>query len=135
MNNPGVWPSLLYRDAEAARTFLTEVFGFTETLTVRAEDGVAIAHGELVWPEGGGIMYGSRSECGHDLPKPESPQWIYVVADDPDAVYGRALAAGATIAEKPYDTDYGSRNVGIADTEGNVWTFGTYPGTTSPATG
>lgn len=128
-HNPGVWPGLKYDDADAARTFLTEVFGFTETLTVRGEDGTTIVHAELRWPEGGGVMYGARSSGQHaDMPQPSGIQWLYVVTADPDAVYARAVQAGATIVTKPRDTDYGSHDVAIADPEGHVWTFGTYPG-------
>ncbi|MBN6033342.1 VOC family protein [Amycolatopsis sp. 195334CR] len=127
-NGPGVWPGLKYDDAEAARVFLTEVFGFTETMTVRGEDGVSIAHGELRWPEGGGVMYGSMlDETG--LPRPSAgSQWLYVVTADPDAVHRRAAEQGAKVLTEPTETDYGSRNVTIADPEGNVWTFGTYAG-------
>ena len=127
-NDPGVWASLSYRDAEAARTFLTEVFGFTETLTVHNEDKSRIAHAELKWPEGGGVMYGSVGN------HPEYPQpvpgthWVYVCTKDVDAVYRRAVEAGAKVITEPYETDYGSRNVAIADLEGNMWTFGTYQG-------
>lgn len=129
LNNPGVWPALLYDDPEAARIFLTEVFGFTETLTVRDDDGKTIVHAELKWPEGGGLMYGTRnSDYEGALPQPTGISWLCVATDDPDAVYRRAADAGARIIQEPYDTDYGSRNVGIADTEGNVWTFGTYKG-------
>lgn len=128
-NNPGVWPALLYADAEAARTFLVEVFGFTETLTVRGDDGRTIVHGELKWPEGGGVMYGSRHKHPDgDVPEPTGIGWLCVATDDPDGVHRRAVAAGAKVVHEPYDTDYGSRNVGIADPEGNVWTFGTYKG-------
>ncbi|MBO0840196.1 MAG: VOC family protein [Sciscionella sp.] len=128
-NNPGVWPSVIYPDAEAARKFLTEVFGFTETETVRDADGSKIVHGELRWPEGGGIMYGDAAEDNHpDFPQPQGIQWLYVVTADPDAVHKRAVEAGATIVREPSDTDYGSRDVSIADLAGNVWTFGTYPG-------
>ncbi|MEU6642277.1 VOC family protein [Saccharomonospora sp. NPDC046836] len=129
MNNPGVWPSLLYRDAETARRFLTEVFGFTEALVVRGEDDVTIAHAELIWPEGGGVMFGSRDKEGSVLPLPaEGPQWLYVATDDPDAVYKRAVDAGAMIHHELRETDYGSRDVAVGDPEGNIWTFGTYRG-------
>lgn len=128
-NNPGVWPCLMYEDAEAARVFLTEVFGFTETLTVRGDDGSAIVHAELTWPEGGGVMYGTAQKSPHtQMPQPSGIQWLFVVTDDPDAVYRRAKDAGATIVLEPYDADYGSRNVAIADPQGHVWTFGTYKG-------
>lgn len=128
-NNPGVWPALVDADAEAARTFLTGVFGFTETLTIRDDDSHAIVHGELGWPEGGGAMYGTHRPNREDgLPQPTGINWVYVVTGDPDAVYHRAVDAGAKIVQEPYDADYGSRNVAIADPEGNVWTFGTYHG-------
>lgn len=131
MNNPGVWPSVLYRDAETARRFLTAVLGFTETMTVRGEDGTTIEHAELLWPEGGGVMYGTRG-TSHGGSEDGGAGTLYVVTADPDAVYRRAVEAGATITDKPYDTDYGSRNVGIADPEGHVWIFGTYAGAPAP---
>lgn len=123
-NNPGVWPAVLYRDADAALGFLTKVFGFTEALTVRGDDGQDVVHGELLWPEGGGLMYGTvNADEGAG-----SVSGLYVVTADPDAVHRRAVAAGAKVVMEPYDTDYGSHNVGLADPEGNSWTFGTYPG-------
>ncbi|GAA1203923.1 VOC family protein [Prauserella alba] len=120
---------MLYDDIAAARGFLTGVLGFTETLIVPGENG-GVVHGELRWPEGGGVMVGSRSPEAHDGAGAagREPQWIYVVTADPDAVYDRARAAGATIRQEPHDTDYGSRNVAVADPEGTVWVFGTYPG-------
>jgi uncharacterized glyoxalase superfamily protein PhnB len=127
----GVWPCLNYRDAEAARRFLTEVFGFSETLTVRDEAGERIVHAELRWPEGGGVMYGDQGDGGDlkGVPEPvPGTQWLYVVTADPDAVQKRAEQAGARIVRPAEDTDYGSRNVTVADPEGNSWSFGTYPG-------
>lgn len=128
---PGVWPSVLYDDITAARRFLTGVLGFTETLIVPDETGDRVVHGELRWPEGGGVMVGSRGPDTHggSGASASAPQWIYVVTADPDAVHDRARAAGASIEQAPHDTDYGSRNVAIADPEGTVWIFGTYPGT------
>jgi uncharacterized glyoxalase superfamily protein PhnB len=43
-------------------------------------------------------------------------------------VHKRAVDAGARVVTEPQDVDYGSRNVAIADSEGNIWTFGTYAG-------
>ncbi|SFO85285.1 Uncharacterized conserved protein PhnB, glyoxalase superfamily [Amycolatopsis arida] len=126
---PGVWPALLYTDAEAARRFLVEVLGFTETMTVHGADGTSIAHGELRWPEGGGVMYGSASLCHPERrARAQGGHGVYVVTKDPDAVHRRAAAAGARIEREPHETDHGSRDVEIADPEGNLWVFGTYPG-------
>ena len=35
--------------------------------------------------------------------------WGYVVTDEPDALYERAVAAGAQVVSEMEDTDYGSR--------------------------
>lgn len=122
--HPGVWPCLGYRDAEAALRFLTGVFGFEERAVYRSTDGARIEHAELRWPEGGGLMFGSTN----DGERGADGAALYVVTADPDAVHERAVAAGATVRQGPYDADYGSRNVTIADPEGASWTFGTYTG-------
>ncbi|MGH3494784.1 MAG: VOC family protein, partial [Sciscionella sp.] len=109
MNNPGIWPCLTYDDAAVARDFLLGVLGFTDALTVRGEDGTTIVHAEANWPEGGGVMYGSTATSNHpDIPQPSGIQWLCVYTADPDAVYRRAVAAGATVVTEPTDTDYGS---------------------------
>ncbi|MFD5397144.1 VOC family protein [Streptomyces sp. NPDC127097] len=52
----------------------------------------------------------------------------WVRTDRPDEVCARARAAGAEIIEELSDTDYGSREFGVRDPEGNLWSFGTYRG-------
>jgi uncharacterized glyoxalase superfamily protein PhnB len=52
--------------------------------------------------------------------------WLYVVVEDVDAHYERAVAAGAEIVMEPADQDYGSRDYSCHDLEGNLWSFGTY---------
>ena len=51
-----------------------------------------------------------------------------MVCDDPDALFKRAVAAGATVVQELHDTDYGSRDFAARDPEGNHWSFGTYRG-------
>ena len=45
-----------------------------------------------------------------------------------DALYERAVAAGATVVRKPEDQDYGGRGCTLRDPEGNQWSFGSYRG-------
>ena len=52
------------------------------------------------------------------------PAFLYVYVADADAVYGRALAAGATSLEEPFDTPYGDRRAMVRDPFGNVWQIG-----------
>lgn len=125
---PTVWPILNCRDAHAAITYLTDVLGFRDTLVVPGE-GDAVAHAELRWPEGGGVMLGSADRDENEFSAmPTGGASIYVVTDDPQAVYDRATAAGATIVREMRDEDYGSRGFSMRDPEGNIWSFGTYRG-------
>jgi uncharacterized glyoxalase superfamily protein PhnB len=123
-----VWPSLLYRDANAAIAFLVAAFGFEEVAVYRNPDNSVVEHAELRWPEGGGVMLGNvRPDSGiGDLPPGVGA--IYVVVSDPDALYARATANGATITREMRDEEYGSRGFAARDPEGVIWSFGTYAG-------
>ncbi|SFF27087.1 Uncharacterized conserved protein PhnB, glyoxalase superfamily [Actinacidiphila alni] len=125
---PQVWPTLRARDARALIRFLVDAFGFEET-AVHGE-GDLVAHAELAWPEGGGIMLGSVRDGDTDDKWALRPGTFgaYVVTADPDAVHARAKAAGAEISTGLHETDYGSRDFAALDPEGNHWSFGTYPG-------
>jgi uncharacterized glyoxalase superfamily protein PhnB len=49
------------------------------------------------------------------------PAFLYVYVDDADARYRRALAAGATSLEKPFDLPYGDRRAMVRDPSGTTW--------------
>jgi len=53
---------------------------------------------------------------------------VYVITDDPDEVYERAVAGGAEITRGMEEADYGSRGFTVRDLEGNLFSFGTYRG-------
>ena len=124
---PQVWPTLRAHDARALIRFLTDAFGFEDTV-VHGE-GDRVDHAQLSWPPGGGVMLGSANR-GEDDPWSLTPGTFgcYVVVDDADALHERAVAAGAEILRPPSDTDYGSREFTARDPEGNLWSFGTYRG-------
>jgi uncharacterized glyoxalase superfamily protein PhnB len=123
-----IWPCLTYVDAPAAIRFLVDTLGFVETIVVPGENGKAIAHAELRWPEGGGVMLGSAADESVFSRVPPGSASMYVVTDQPDALFERATAAGAEIVHGLKDEDYGSRGFTVRDPEGGVWTFGTYRG-------
>ncbi len=131
---PTVWPTLRSHDAPRLLDFLVEAFGFVEV--VRHGDGERVEHAQLAWPAGGGVMLGSV-RGGDDDPWAREPgsAGVYVVcasAADVDALYQRALAAGARVHTEPHETDYGSHDVAFADVDGNLWQFGTYRGEPRP---
>lgn len=98
-NLTAVRPILSYTDARAAVAFLVEAFGFEERC-VYARDGdpSVIEHGELRWPLGGGVMFGTAgkddSAFGRRAPGNDA---VYVVCEDPDALFERATARGAEV--------------------------------------
>ena len=122
-----VWPSLRARDARGLIKFLVEAFGFEEVVVYG--EGDRVDHAQLSWPLGGGIMMGSaHSDDGDQGPPQPGSFGAYVVTDDPDRLYERAVAAGAEIVTGLHDTDYGSRDFAVRDPEGHRWSFGTYRG-------
>lgn len=127
-NAPTVWPALRCKDSKGLIKFLVDGLGFQESFVV--EEGGVVHHAELRWPLGGGIMLGDdrppQDELHAQLPK--GPVSVYVVCEDPDALFARASSYGAEVLQALHDQEYGSRDFTIRDPEGNVWSFGTYRG-------
>lgn len=130
---PDVWPTFQAHDAPALIDFLVTTVGFLRTAVY--EDGGRVAHAQLDWPEGGGVMLGSYD--------PRSAEWClqpgtfgaYVVTDHVDTLYARLKEAGVKVVREIEDQPYGSREFAVADPEGNKWSFGTYRGEPHPEQG
>ncbi len=126
-----VIPTLRYGDASAAIEWLCEAFGFEKHLVVPGESET-IAHAQLVFGNGM-IMLGSALDREFDkLQKPPSTtgsvpsQSPYIIVEDADKHYERAVAAGAEIVMDIKDEDHGGRGYSCRDPEGHIWNFGTY---------
>jgi uncharacterized glyoxalase superfamily protein PhnB len=126
-----VIPTLRYSDAAAAIAWLYEAFGFERHLVVPGEDG-AVLHAQLVFGNGMVMLASARASEFDDLQKPPSAlggavsQSPYIIVDDVDEHYARAVAAGAEIVIELKDEDYGGRDYSCRDLEGHVWNFGSY---------
>ena len=118
-----VWGSFQARDAHAMIAFLTAL-GFEATAVYG--DGATVAHAQLDWPEGGGVMFGSHKEGVWSLTP--GGAGFYVVTDDPKGVHDRAVQAGAEIIQDLDEPDYGGLTFALRDPEGNHWSFGSYRG-------
>lgn len=123
---PTIYPTLLYRDAQAAIRLLTDAFGFTKEALYEDEGG-AVLHAELSYGNGR-VMLGTKGRGGvFDKAMGDAgPTGVYIVVEDTDAHFERARKAGAEILMEPTDQDYGSRDYMARDGEGNIWSFGTY---------
>jgi uncharacterized glyoxalase superfamily protein PhnB len=120
----GLWQSLTFRDTDAMTGWLTAV-GFAPHAVHRAEGTGPVVHAEMLWPQGGGIMFGTHRE-DPEWPTRPGTAAAYLVTDDPDGVHAAAVAAGGTSLRAPRDQDFGGRICTVADPEGNLWSFGTY---------
>src|SRR5689334_24291219 len=100
--------------------FLADAFGFEEVACYA--DGDVVHHAELRGPSGGGIMLGSAArEDSAIAGLPAGVGSVYTVIDDPDSLFARATAAGATVVRGLTDQDYGSREFTVRDPEGVFW--------------
>ena len=126
---PTVWPSVGFTDVDAGVRFLTEGLGFVVTALHRDAEGV-VQHAEARWPDGGGVMFGSRGKSG--AWGALGPQGVYIVASAAatvDAAWDRMTSMdNVDIVTALHDTDYGSHEFGVRDGDGNLWTMGTYRG-------
>ncbi len=105
--------------AEPLISFLKRGFGAEEVVKYASPDGV-IHH--AVVRVGDSVI-----EMGEAHGKYASMDaMFYVYVPDMEAVYRRALAAGATSFQEPTDQPYGDRNAGVKDAFGNKWYIATH---------
>ncbi len=117
-----LWVAMQFRDTGTMTSWLRAI-GFVEHASHRDERGTVV-HAEWLWPGGGGIMFGAVRP---DAPlQPAGSAAVYLVTDDPDAVFDAAVAAGASVERPMVDQDYGGRGGSVRDPEGNHWSFGSY---------
>lgn len=130
-----VIPCLRYADAPAAIDFLCEAFGFARHAVYTDEaDPSIVMHAQLTLGDGM-IMLGSGTagdtaeRYGWKTPQEAGgiTQCIYLFVPDADAHAAQAKAAGARIIQEPHDNEgYPGRGYDAFDSEGNVWSFGSY---------
>lgn len=123
---PSMFTTLRYKDARKAIQWLQDAFGLELGFVTPAE-GEVVGHAEM-YHGIGGIMFGSEQENEDPLGTSSQAQAfsIYVIVENVDAHYARAIAGGADIVMEIYDTDYGSREYTARDFEGHLWSFGNY---------
>ena len=129
--NGRIWPALQSTDAPGLIRTAVDVLGFTEQIVVPGDRPDVVVHSQLAWPEGGVVQIASASREGNPFSEqPPGTSSVYVVTDDPMAVYERCVAAGLEIIREPESPDYdpGGSGFGLRDADGNLWSFGTYAG-------
>lgn len=120
-----VTPNIIVADAEAAIAFMKRAFGATERYRLTMADGT-IAHCELRLGDSA-VNLGTAME---GFPAHGLVAQIFV--EDSDALFARAVAAGAAVIMPMTDMFFGSREGRVGDPFGNVWTIATLKEHISP---
>jgi len=128
---PSVMPYLLYEDSGVALEFLVTVFGFTEKVRMKDDEG-HVNHAEVEIADAVVMLGTPPGDYKNPSKLGGKTQSIYVYVDDVDAHYQRVKEAGAKIVSEPEDKFYGDRSYGVADPEGHEWYFATHVRDVSP---
>jgi PhnB protein len=108
--------------AEPVITFLKRAFGAQELGKYASPNGV-VHHAEI--RVGDSVVEMGEAYGEHSKYEP-MPTMFYVYVPDCDAVYKRALVAGAKSIQEPADQPYGDRNGAVTDSFGNTWYIATH---------
>jgi len=121
-----VQPYMMFAGCEKAMEFYAKAFGAREAMCMKGPDGL-VGHAEM-----------QIGDC-HIMMADEAPQMeafavkhyggspisLMLYTEDCDAMYARALVAGAESLREPGDQPYGIRMSGVRDPFGYKWWIGT----------
>jgi len=119
-----VTPVVVVAGAAKLIDFAKQAFGAEELMRV-AGPGGALMHAEI--RIGDSIVMLSDPMRGESMTAA-----LYLYVDNPDALFKRAVAAGATSDMEPTDMFWGDRMGALKDPFGNHWTVATHKEDVSP---
>ena len=124
---PQVTPYLCVDDAKAAIEFYSRALGAKERMHMPGPDG-KIGHAELELGASLVMLSDEFPEMGVRGPKAVggTPVMIRVYVEDADAVFGAAVAAGATALRRVENQFYGDRTGQFEDPFGHRWSVATH---------
>jgi PhnB protein len=114
-----VSPYLVVDGAARLIDFVKQTFNAVENARMNGPEG-RISHAEV--KIGDSIIMLSDSTPEYKA----MPAMLYVYVEDVDAVYKKALQAGATSVSEPKNQFYGDRSAGVKDPLGNQWGIATH---------
>jgi PhnB protein len=130
---PQLSPYICVDGAADAIEFYKKVFGATERMRMPAPGGT-IGHAELQIGSAVLMLSDEHPEYGALSPKTVggSPVTLSLYVEDVDAVFAKALAAGAKERRPVRDEFYGDRSGQFEDPFGHKWSVATHVEDVSP---
>jgi len=133
-NYGAVSASLCVTDVKAAANFYQKAFGFTKRGIMNGPDGEPV-HAELA-------LRGTTIMLGPEMPQMgarsaknvgSSPTTLYLLVDNVDKVFAKAVKLGATAQGPVSDMFWGDRCGRLVDPEGYAWYVATHIAEPTPA--
>ena len=116
--HPTVSPYIVAPGVAKIVDFAKQVFNAEEIYASRRPDG-SVMHAEI--KIGDSVVMLGEGQDGKRF-----PAMLHIYTEDVDAVYRRALQAGAKSIREPADQPYGDRSGGVEDEFGNQWWMATH---------
>lgn len=120
---PNLAPYLIVRDGAAAIEFYQAAFGATVGEKMTTPEG-RVRHAELKIGDSP-VMLGEIQDASVQATPPYAPISLYAYVEDADAVFAKAIAAGAQEIAPVSQKFYGNREGGVTDPFGIVWWLAT----------
>jgi uncharacterized glyoxalase superfamily protein PhnB len=115
-----VTPMLITDRASSLIDFMKQAFGAEQRMLMPGAEEGSVAHAELT-------IGGSALMVSDATPQyPPNQNGIHLYVEDVDAVFQKAVAAGATAVMAPADQFYGDRSATVRDGHGNLWSIATH---------
>jgi uncharacterized glyoxalase superfamily protein PhnB len=129
-----VTPYLVIDGVREALEYYKKAFDAELTMEMPAPDGQRMMHGEITLMGSNFFLADPFPEMGGaGAPGEEQPPVsMHMYVADVDAVYKRAIEAGATPIWEPTDMFWGDRFGKLRDPFGHVWTFASKIGNPTP---
>jgi PhnB protein len=130
-----VTPHLVVEGAARAIDFYKKAFGAVEVARMPAPDGKRVMHAEL--KIGDSFVYladamPDMGGCKGPVPGAGSPVSLHLYVEDADALYNKAVSAGAKATMPLTDMFWGDRFGKLTDPFGHEWSIATHKEDVSP---
>lgn len=114
-----ITPYLVVENADKLVEFIERVFDGKVTFKMETETG-KIGHGEMKIGDSNLMLAEASEEWG------ATKTLLHLYVEDVDAVYQKALDAGAESVKELQDQFYGDRSGAVRDSFGNIWGIATH---------
>ena len=116
-------PYLIVKDGAAALEFYAAAFGARVLDQMTTPEG-RVRHAELIIGDSP-VMLGEHEDVTAQATPAYAPVSIYAYVEDADALFAKAIAAGAQVVAPMSLKFYGNREGGVSDPFGITWWLAT----------